>query len=67
MQINSETWTKDAFELIDYENEFLIPSSFETRESGFLVRNINSISFLKEIQDEQAKKLLEIKSHPDSF
>ena len=68
MQINSETWTKDAFELIDYENEYLIPYSFETRESGFLVRNNNSIQFLKElIQDEQAKKLFEIKSHPDSF
>ena len=40
MQINSETWTKDAFELIDYENEYLIPYSFETRESGFLVRII---------------------------
>ena len=67
-QLYSETWTKDAFELIDYENEFLIPSKLETRESGYLVRNINSILFLKDlILDEQSKKLLEIKSHPDSF
>ena len=67
-QIFSETWSKDAFELIDYENPDLIISTAETNQPGFVIRRGNTIHITSElITDELSKQLFEIKCDEEKY
>ena len=67
-QIFSETWSKDAFELIDYENPDLIISTAETNQPGLVIRRGNTIHITSElITDELSKQLFEIKCDEEKY
>ena len=64
----TETWSKDAFELIDYETDNLIVGNLESKTPGYIIRKSNTIQIIPELQlDESSNKLFELKSDEESF
>jgi len=45
LQIKAETWTKDTYELIDYDFKNLLNSNLDINNSGYLYRCNNKIAF----------------------
>ena len=67
-QIFSETWSKDAFELIDYENPDLIITTTETNSPGYVIRRGNVIHISPNLPtDDISQKLYEIKCDEENF
>ena len=64
----TETWSKDAFELIDYETDNLIVGNLESKTPGYIIRKSNTIQIIPELQsDELTNKLFELKNDEESF
>ena len=66
IQIKTETWYKDSYELIDYETHELFFSSFEVNKSGFIFRNGNEITFDDKFDENKKELLLQINKNEDS-
>ena len=70
LQIYCETWSKDAFELIDYECSKLIPINLETRIPGTLKRTLNNIIIetnSNSTENKNSEKLLDITCNEKNF
>ena len=68
ISVDTETWGREACELIDYDSKNLFKSNFEIRSNGYIYRCENQVLFSKEeIKESQFQKLLEIKDNEDNF
>ena len=68
IRVDTETWGREACELIDYDSKNLFKSNFEIRSNGYIYRCENQVLFSKEkIKESQFQKLLEIKDNEDNF
>jgi len=68
-EIDTETWGKDACELIDYDDSSLFPNSIKSNKSGRLFRKMNKIIYdTHYIYNEyNYEKLLEIKCNENDI
>ena len=77
ISVNTETWGREACELIDYDSEHLYKDSFKVEENGYIYRCNNNVFFSnKEIKDDIEKtqdkknnhqKLLKIEENDTNF
>ena len=62
LNISAKTWKKDSYELIDYDSRQLNEDNLETKNEGYIYRNLNKIEFsANEKVTNIPEKLLEIK------
>lgn len=68
VSIETETWSREACELIDYDSNNLIRNSFEIKKTCYLYRKGNEVeSHETEIQDKNCQKLLKITDNGTYF
>ena len=68
MSIDTETWGRDACELIDYDSKNLYKKSLEIKGNTFIYRCDNQIiSSKKEIIDEQYELLIKINDNENNY
>lgn len=66
--VNTETWRKEACELIDYESSTLIPHSFSTKTRGYVYRREEEVIFTElPLNDLISKKLIDIIPRDSGF
>ena len=68
MDVSTETWGRDACELIDYDSENLHKEAFEIKENGYLYRNENKINFSSnELIGNEYENLLRINKNENNY
>ena len=68
MDVKTETWGREACELIDYDSKNLFTSTFDIRSRGCIYRHNNQIIFSEdEKNDNQYEKLLTIKYNENNY
>ena len=68
INVETETWGREACELIDYDSKNLYKSSFEIKNSGYLYRSENEIIFSQEpINEKSYQQLLIINEAENTF
>ena len=68
VSIETETWSREACELIDYDSNNLIRNSFEIKKTCYLYRKGNEVEIHEtEIQDKNCQKLLKITDNGTYF
>jgi hypothetical protein len=61
LKINSKTWKKDSYELIDYDSDQINSNSMEIHQEGYIYRNDKNIEFsTTKRSNDISEKLLEI-------
>ena len=68
MSVSTETWGREACELIDYDSENLHKSSYEINDNGYIYRSANEIMISKdELIENNFEKLLKIKKNENNY
>ena len=68
LHLITETWSKDACELIDYESTSLVPANIITKEEGFVYRKFNSVFVTKDSKlDVYCQNLFNISINDNDF
>ena len=68
MSISTETWGREACELIDYDSENLHKSSFQINDNRYIYRSANKIMISKdELTENNFEKLLKINKNENNY
>lgn len=58
MLLNTETWSKDVCDLIDYDNEKLITSTLNINSTSYIYRKENNVISYSEKSNKKDEELL---------